>query len=76
MGPWGVSVGYYEATIANGSGLADSKNTVLTFDGDYEVAPGWTVAASVSINEAENHDRVQGVDNKGHSAILYNIWGF
>ena len=76
QGPWGVSVGYYEATISNVSGVADTKNTVLTFDADYEVAPGWTLAGSLSFNDAENRDRTQGDDNSGHSFILYNIWGF
>ena len=75
-GPWGVSVGYYEATLGNVSGVSDTKNTVLTFDADYEVAPGWTVAASLSFNDAENRDRTQGDNNDGHSAIFYNIWGF
>jgi hypothetical protein len=75
-GPWGVSVGYYEATIENGAGFPDTKNTVLTFDADYEVAPGWTTAASLSFNEAENRDREQGNDNDGHSFIFYNIFAF
>lgn len=75
-GPWGVSLGYYEATIENASGTSDTKNTVLTLDADYEVAPGWTVAGSLSFNDAENRDRVQGNDNDGHSVIIYNIWGF
>jgi outer membrane protein OmpU len=79
-GPWGVSVGYYEATLGNAAGTSDSKNTVLTFDADYEVAPGWVLAGSLSFNEAENRgDRgsaVQGDDNSGHSAIIYNIWAF
>lgn len=76
MGPWGVSVGFYEATFENGSGTGDTKNTVLTFDGDYEVAPGWTMAASLSFNDAENRDRTAGDDNDGHSFIYYNIFGF
>lgn len=75
-GPWGVSVGYYEATIENVTGVADTKNTVLTFDADYEVAPGWVLAGSLSFNEAENRDRTQGNDNDGHSAIIYNIFTF
>lgn len=76
QGPWGVSVGYYESTASNVSGVGDTKNTVLTFDGDYEVAPGWTAAASLSFNDAENRDRVQGNDNNGHSFIVYNIFDF
>ena len=76
MGPYGVSVGYYEATLSNVAGVADTKNTVLTFDADYEVAPGWTAAASLSFNEAENRDRTQGDDNDGHSFIFYNIFAF
>ncbi|HSG98547.1 MAG TPA: porin [candidate division Zixibacteria bacterium] len=76
QGPWGVSVGYYESTTGNVSGVSDTKNTVLTFDADYEVAPGWTTAASLSFNDAENRDRTQGDDNNGHSFILYNIFTF
>ena len=76
MGPWGVSLGYYEATFDNGAGAADTTNTVLTLDADYEVAPGWTLAGSLSFNDAENRDRTAGNDNDGHSLIIYNIWGF
>lgn len=75
-GPWGVSVGYYESTYDNATGTDDTKNTVLTFDADYEVAPGWVVAGSLSFNDAENRDRTQGNDNNGHTAIIYNIWTF
>ncbi len=75
-GPWGVSVGYYEATFEHGAGVPDHTNKVLTFDADYEVAPGWTTAASLSFNEAENRDGVAGDDNDGHSFIFYNIFGF
>lgn len=75
-GPWGVSVGYYEATLGNVTGVSDTKNTVLTFDADYEVAPGWTLAGSLSFNEADNRDRTQGDDNDGHSGIIYNIFAF
>ncbi len=75
-GPWGVSIGYYEATLGNVAGVSDTENTVLTFDADYEVAPGWTLAGSLSFNEAENLSRVQGQNNDGHSAIIYNIFAF
>ena len=75
-GPWGVSVGYYEATLGNVTGVADTENTVLTFDADYEIAPGWTFAGSLSFNDAENRDRIQGNDNDGHSVIIYNIFAF
>lgn len=76
MGPWAVSVGYYEATIENSTGVSDTKHTVLSFDGEYEVAPGWTVAGSLNFADAENRNRTQGDDNDGTALIFYNIIAF
>ena len=75
-GLWGVSVGYYEAEIGNVAGVGDTKNTVLAFDTEYEIAPGWLLAGSLNFAEAENRDATQGDNNDGHTAIIYNIFTF
>jgi len=75
-GPWAVSVGYYESTIDNVAGVGDTKNTVLSFDAEFEVAPGWQLAGSLNFADAENRDRTQGDDNDGTALIFYNIFTF
>lgn len=75
-GPWAVSVGYYESEISNQAGVGDTKHTVLSFDGEYEVAPGWTLAGSVNFADAENRNRTAGDDNDGTAVIIYNIFAF
>ncbi len=75
-GPWGVSIGYYEAAIGNVSGVGDTKNEVISIDAEYEIAPGWQLAGSLNFADAENRDRIQGNDNNGHVAIFYNIFTF
>lgn len=76
-GPWAVSVGYYASEISNQAGVGDTKHTVLSFDGEYEIAPGWTFAGSLNFADAENRDRVTpGDDNDGTALILYNIFAF
>lgn len=75
-GPWAVSVGYYESTMENQAGVGDTKNTVLSFDGEYAIATGWTLAGSVNFADAENRDRTQGDDNEGTAVLIYNIFAF
>ncbi len=74
-GPWGVSVGYYEATLGNVSGLSDTENSVVSIDADYAVAPGWNVTGSLNFIDAENISRTT-TDNSGHVLILYNRFNF
>jgi predicted porin len=76
MGPWAVSVGYYESEIGNVAGVGDTKHTVLSFDGEYEVAPGWTLAGSLNFADAENRNRTAGDDNDGTALLIYNIFVF
>lgn len=75
-GPWAVSVGYYRSEISNQAGVGDTKHTVLSFDGEYEIAPGWTFAGSLNFADAENRNRTAGDDNDGTALILYNIFAF
>ncbi len=74
-GPWGVSIGYYEATLGNVSGLADTENSVVSIDADYVVAPGWNLTGSLNFVDAENISRTT-TDNSGHVLILYNRFNF
>ncbi len=74
-GPWGGSIGYYEATLGNRSGLADTENSVVSIDADYAVAPGWNVTGSLNFIDAENIGRTT-TDNSGHVLILYNRFNF
>ncbi|MCZ6510816.1 MAG: porin, partial [Alphaproteobacteria bacterium] len=78
-GPWGVSVGYYEATLGNVSGLSDTENSVVSIDADYAVAPGWNVTGSLNFIDAENIGRTladNSDQNNGHVLILYNRFNF
>ena len=76
MGAYNVSLGFYSSTVENVSGSPDSTNTAVSLDMDTEVAPGWTLAAGIGFNEAENRGGVAGDDNSGTSIIIQNIWAF
>ena len=75
-GPWGVSIAYYEAEIGNVAGVGDTTYEVISIDAEYEVAPGWVIAANLNFADAENRDRTQNNDNDGTAGILYNIFTF
>ena len=80
-GPWGVSIGYYKAEIGNEGTIGDTENEVIAIDAEYEVAPGWLLAASVGFNEADNRGRdatdgFETGDNDGTAGIFYNIFTF
>ena len=57
--------------MGNSTGTADTENTVLSFDADYSVAPGWDVIGNLSFIDAENISRTT-TDNDGSLFILYN----
>ncbi len=80
-GPWGVSIGYYKAEIGNSGTTGDTENEVIAIDAEYEIAPGWLLAASVGFNEADNRGRsetfgLETGDNDGTAGIIYNIFTF
>ncbi len=80
-GPWGVSVGYYKAELGNAGSVGDTENEVIAIDAEYEIAPGWQLAASIGFNEADNRGRSQTFgletgDNDGTGGIIYNIFTF
>ena len=80
-GPWGVSVGYYKSEMGNSGTTGDTENEVFAIDGEYEIAPGWLLAASVGFNNADNRGRsetfgLETGDNDGTAGIFYNIFTF
>jgi len=77
-GPWGVSASYFasEKSQPTGSG-GDTTVDIVSLDGEYKVAPGWTTALSVNFVEADNIDgTATEVNNDGTVVILSNIFKF
>ncbi len=77
-GPWGVSVSYFQSEKSQpvGSG-GDTTVDIISVDGEYNVAPGWTTALSVNFVEADNiNGTAAEVSNDGSVVILSNIFKF
>lgn len=77
-GPWGVSLGYFSSAKSQSTGRGgDSRVDVLSLDGSYNVAPGWSTALSVNFVEATNiNGTAMQVDNDGSVVIFSNIFRF
>ncbi|NNE86286.1 MAG: porin [Alphaproteobacteria bacterium] len=77
-GPWGVSLGYFSSAKSQTTGRGgDTRVDVLSLDGSYNVAPGWSTALSVNFVEATNiNGTATQVDNDGSVVILSNLFRF
>jgi len=77
-GPWGVSASYFasEKSQPLGSG-GDTTVDIISLDGEYKVAPGWTTAGSVNFVEADNINATAvPVNNDGTVVIFNNTFKF
>tara|TARA_B100000530_G_C15932051_1_gene477307 strand:- start:1067 stop:2194 length:1128 start_codon:yes stop_codon:yes gene_type:complete len=77
-GPYAISAGYFASEKAQPSGSgSDTTVDIISLDGQYKVAPGYTVAASINFVEAKNINGTSAeVDNEGTVVILSNIFKF
>ena len=77
-GRWGVSIGYFESEKGQpGVNNDDTEISVISLDGEYEIAPGWTTALSVNLVEADNiNATVMPLNNSGSIIILNNTFNF
>lgn len=73
-GPWKVSYGYYESERRINATVAHSVD-IIAFDGHYNVAPGWPVAAGLCLMDVTNLNAT-GDDNDGHIALVSNQFNF
>jgi len=73
-GPWKVSAGYYESERQINATVTHSVD-IIAFDGHYNVAPGWQVAAGLYLMDVTNLNAA-GDDNDGHIALLSNQFLF
>jgi len=73
-GPWKVSAGYYESERQINATVTHSVD-IIAFDGHYNVAPGWQVAAGLYLMDVTNLNAA-GDDNDGHIALLSNQFNF
>lgn len=73
-GAWGVSLGYFSSTRRQPAGRGgDTTVDILSFDGSYAVAPGWSVALSVNFIDADNIDGTpMPVGNSGSVVVFSN----
>jgi hypothetical protein len=78
LGPWGASLGYFSSTRSQSSGRGGDTNVdVLSLDGSFNVAPGWSTALSVNFVEATNiNGTATQVDNDGTVVLFSNIFSF
>lgn len=77
-GAWGVSASYFSSEISQPTGSGgDTTVDIISFDGEYNVAPGWLAAVSVNFVEADNINATAvPVNNDGTVVIFNNTFKF
>ena len=67
-GPYGISVTYLNSTVERGTGNGENEFDNLVFSADYQLAPGLTPYAELSLYDADA--AVNANDNDGHVFLL------